>query len=42
MLSCNHRGHHTAERGAAVGNKVPVAKRGPGALRTLHHKLGFS
>lgn len=42
MLSGNHRDHHTAERRAPVGNKVPVAKRGPGALRKLHHKLGLS
>lgn len=42
MLSCNHRDHHSAELRAAVRNKVPVAKRGPGALRPLLHKLGLS
>lgn len=42
MLSGKRRDHHSAEHRAALGNKVPVAKRGPGALRTLLHKLGLS
>lgn len=42
MLSGQRRDHHNAEHRATLGNKVPVAKRGPGALRTLHHKLGLS
>lgn len=38
MLSSNHRDRHTAGRRAALGDKVPAAKRGPGAQRTRHHQ----
>lgn len=42
MLSGKRCDHHNVEHRAALGNKVPVAKRGPGALRTPLHKLGLS
>lgn len=36
------RSPYRAEHRETLGNKVLVAKRGPGALRTLLHKLGLS